>query len=257
MRCTLAALLVALAVPAIGAHAQQPLETETARLPARHELVLDVAYEFQTSKQGIEHALPIALEYGVTDRLALLFEPVFFTAIVPRPGARAVGPGDLEITTQYQLTRERHGMPALALAAEEKLPTARSRAIGTGRADFTPYLIASRHVGAYDAHVNAGYSFMGRPKGLAVQNTLNLAAALERPLGRGLVVMGEFLSTSASLAGGEGVVDPNAPELAGAEQVLMLGVRQAVGSRSRWSLGVTYDNTNALLIRPGFSIRLR
>ncbi|MEO6876916.1 MAG: hypothetical protein ABI205_00440, partial [Gemmatimonadaceae bacterium] len=182
MACTLARLLMiapgALAVGLFAAsslRAQQPLETETARLPVRRHLSVDAAYEFQTSAQGTEHALPIALEYGLTSRLALLVEPVFFTAIVPHPGMRAIGLGDVEVTAEYLVADEGLFTPAIALAAEEKIPTAAKRAIGAGRADFTPFLIASKAFGNYEVHANVGYSFMGKPAGLQVQNTLNLA----------------------------------------------------------------------------------
>src|SRR5258706_10168191 len=83
--------VVVLAWAPASARSQQPLETETARLPLRRELALNGAYEFQTSSQGTEHALPFAIEYGLTNRLALLVEPVFFTAIRPKVGASATG----------------------------------------------------------------------------------------------------------------------------------------------------------------------
>src|SRR5437899_12979627 len=80
--------------------AQQPLETETARLPARGALLLSGTYEFQTAQQGTEHALPLALEYGITNRLTLLVEPVVMTAIRPDTPPNATGLGDLEVTLQ-------------------------------------------------------------------------------------------------------------------------------------------------------------
>lgn len=236
--------------------AQQPLETETARLPARHEVVIGASYEFQTSSQGTEHAVPLALEYGVTNRIALLIEPVLYTAIRPASGRAATGVGDLEATAQFLVANETAHVPAMALAAEVKFPTARNRAIGTGRTDFTPYLIASKRLGRFDAHANVGCSFVGKPSDLSVQNTLNLAFAVENHVTRGIDILAEVLSTTASLSGGEGTVDPNAPELAGAEQVGMIGIRLRHGPRTWFSLGVTYDNTNALLFRPGFTLGL-
>lgn len=98
---------------------------------------------------------------------------------------------------------------------------------------------------------------MGKPPGLQVQNTLNLAFALEDHVTPRLDLMAEGLSSSASIAGGEGTVDPNAPELAGAEQVGMVGVRYRYGRRAWLSMAVTIDNTNAVLFRPGISILFR
>ncbi len=245
--------LLAITLSALqGAVAQQPLETETARLPARGVWLSSLTYEFQTSPQGTEHALPPALEYGVTNRMTLLVEPVVFTSIRPKSGRSATGLGDLEATLQLLVHEETTHLPAFAIAAEVKLPTARDTLIGTGRSDFTPYLIASKQFGQFDTHVNIGYSFVGKPRGIAVSNTMNFALAVERHIGPRFDVMAEVLSVTAS-GTAEGVTG-TAPEIAGAEQVGMLGVRWAARPRTWFSLGMTYDNTNALLLRPGITI---
>jgi hypothetical protein len=213
--------------------------------------LLGATYEFQTSPLGSEHALPFAVELGVTDRIALLVEPVFFTSIHPKTGRVATGLGDLEATMQFLVHDETRRLPAFAVAAEVKVPTARDTLIGTRRADFTPYLIASKQFGRFDAHVNVGYSFVGKPANVLVQNTTNIAVALEDHVTPRLDLLGEFLTTTAA---GAGVPESTtAPEIAGAEQVGMLGVRYLMRSRSWLSLGVTYDNTNALLFRPGLT----
>jgi hypothetical protein len=241
--------LLLVGAAARSASAQQPLETETARLPARGASLLGLTYELQTSPQGTEHALPFAFEYGFTNRLALLVEPVAYTSIRPKAGRRATGPGDLEATLQYLVSEEAGARPAIALAGEVKFPTASDTLIGTRKLDFTPYLIASKRFGQFDAHLNLGYSFVGKPKNIAVQNTFNAAFAVEDHLTPRLDVMGEILSTTAA---GTGLPESAAaPEIAGAEQVGMLGFRYLLRPRSFFSLGVTYDNTNALLFRPG------
>lgn len=257
MRFLIPALTSVLALgPLMTASSQQPMETETARLPMRGALLLSGTYEFQASAQGTEHALPFAFEYGIANRLALLVEPVLLTAIRPEVPPNATGLGDIEVTLQYLARSERGWVPALAIAAEEKFPTASDRQIGTRRADFTPYLIASKRFGNVDAHANLGYSFMGRPTGLAVQNTLNIALALEDHVTRRLDVIAEVLSTTAAALGGGGESSVAAPEIAGAEQVGMIGMRYRRGEHTWLSLGVTYDNTQAVLLRPGLTIQL-
>lgn len=236
--------------------AQQPLETETARLPRRGETVVSLTYEFQTSGQGTEHALPFALEYGITNRLTALVEPVFYTSIHPRGGVYATGLGDVEATLQWLALPETHRRPALALAAEAKIPTATNRQIGTGKADFTPYLIASKRFGKFDVHANVGYAFVGKPAGLPVQNTVSLAFALEDHLTPHVELVAEVLSTTAAAGAGEGEASARAPEIAGAEQVGMLGARYLFGRFTWLSLGVTYDNTKAVLLRPGITVAL-
>lgn len=251
----LALLGILLVSPRFGASgtatAQQPLETETARLPARGTLLTGLTYEFQTSPQGTEHAIPLAFEYGLTNRLALLVEPVLFTAIRPKTGRQATGLGDLEATAQLLVREETGGWPALALAAEVKIPTAQDTLIGTRRADFTPYLIASKAFGRTEVHANLGYAFVGKPQNVVVQNTFNLALAVEHHMSARLDLLAEVLSTSAA---GTGTPESaTAPEIAGAELVGMLGVRYALHPHRWLSLGVTYDNTNALLLRPGLT----
>ena len=48
----------------------------------------------------------MAVEYGITNRLELLLEPVPYTAIRPKAGAHATGGGDLEATATYLVRRE-------------------------------------------------------------------------------------------------------------------------------------------------------
>jgi hypothetical protein len=65
-------------------YAQQPLEAESARPPLARSLEVQTTFEFQTSKDGTETAIPFATEYGITDRLAFMTEPVFYTSIRPK-----------------------------------------------------------------------------------------------------------------------------------------------------------------------------
>jgi hypothetical protein len=67
-----------------------------------------------------------------------------------------------------------------------------------------------------------------------------------------LDLLAEVLTTTAA---GTGTPESaTAPEIAGAEQVGMLGFRYAIRPRRWFSLGITYDNTSALLLRPGLTI---
>jgi outer membrane putative beta-barrel porin/alpha-amylase len=239
--------------------AQQPLETETARLPHRGAYLVALTYEAQTSPDGTETALPFAIEYGLSDRLAFLIEPVFYTSIRPKSGAMrtATGAGDLEATLQYLFRAEGRKAPALAFAAEVKFPTAKDPLIGTRRADFTPYLIASKRYGRYDVHGNIGYSFVGRPPGVSVQNTVNLALGVENHVTPRFDLIAEALETTAAAAGeGTGEGSLTSPEIAGSETVGMVGVRYRA-QRGFWlSFGMTYDNTKAVLFRPGLTFEL-
>ena len=236
-------------------YAQQPLETETARPLKAGAVELHAAFEYQTSKEGKEYAVPIAFEYGITNRLSLLVEPVFYTGIHPKIGRRANSFGDLEATASYLVLQEKRFLPALAIAGEVKVPTARNILIGTQKADYTGYLFASKRYGKYETHANFGYTIVGQPSGVELKNIYILALAEEYHLNKRFDLLGEVLANTSSLKG-EGV-DSNepsvTPEATGGEVVGTIGFRYYIRSRVAFSLGVTYDNNHALLFRPGLS----
>jgi hypothetical protein len=142
----------------------------------------------------------------------------------------------------------------LALAGEVKLPTAESRQIGTDQTDYTAYLIASRRLGRLDLHGNVGHTFLGKPAGIRLRNVVDFGLAAVRSLSRRLDLYGEVLgNTSASPEGSE--TGPTA-EVSGGELVGSLGFRWRIQRELDLSLGMSYDNTGAVLLRPGFTLRL-
>ena len=258
-----ATLLVTIGLGTLAATAcrAQALETESARFLHRGSYELGSAFEFQTSGEGIERAVPLAMEYGVTDRFSMLVEPVVYTAIRPKHGAGATGPGDLEVTAFYLMRPEAPRLPALALALEVKLPTAGDPLIGTGQTDWAAYAIASRRAGRLDAHANLGYNLNGQPPGVKLNNTISGALATEYHLSDRGELFVELLGTTASVGegGGDNPANPNpvAPEVGGSELVGTAGVGWSPVPHSLLSLGVSYDNNHALLLRPGVTYRLR
>jgi hypothetical protein len=257
---TLFAPAVALMLGASLAQAQI-LETETARPLGKGGFEFGSNFEYQFSSEGHEAALPFAVEYGITNRLELLVEPVAYTAIRPNTGPRATGVGDLEATVTYLLRQETSRTPAFAFAGEVKFPTAKNRLIGTGRTDFAGYLIASRKFGRVDTHANLGYTIVGRPAGVRLKNIFNAAVGWEWKLGPVNELFGEVLANTAAAAGTEptGSTIPGAtpPEAPSGEIVGSIGVAREVSRYLRLSFGVSVDNSGAVLLRPGFTIRRR
>jgi len=251
--------LVALAAP--GMCVAQILETETARQLGRGTWELSTNFEYQTSSEGSETALPLAAEYGVADRWEVLLEPVAYTAIRPNVGTRATGVGDMELTVTCLARRESGGTPAVALAGEVKFPTARNTLIGTGKTDLAGYLIASKRLGRFDTHANLGYTIVGRPSGAQLKNVFNFALASELSLGTRSELYGEILANTASSSAPEptGPVQPgtSTPEAPSGEIVTSVGVARYVVPSLRLSLGLSVDNNGAVLFRPGFTWRRR
>src|SRR5260221_9646082 len=82
----------------ISLYSQQPLETETARLLKAKSLEFEGTFEFQTSSEGTEKSVPIALIYGISNKFEFMVEPVLYTSITPKSGTQAKGFGDIETT---------------------------------------------------------------------------------------------------------------------------------------------------------------
>ena len=252
-RCVLIAVMARFLIPATVA--AQALETETSRLLARHSIEIGGNFEYQFSSEGRELALPFAIEYGITDRWEFLVEPVPYTGIRPKTGPSATGQGDLEVTLTHRFLDERPGRPALSLAGEVKFPTAESRLIGTDVTDYTVYVIGSKRLGRVDLHANLGYAFLGQPTGVQIHDVINLALAGILDLTPRTQAFAEVLgNTTASAEGNESGAGA---EVAGGELSGTVGVRRLLGGNAAASLGVTYDNSGAVLLRPGMTLRLR
>jgi len=242
------------------AFASQPLETETARPLPQGVFKIELTGEFQTSHEGTERAFPFVFEYGLTPRTEIAVEPVLGTSINPKSGPSSSGFGDIEVTLTHLLLPEEGGMPAFAVAGEIKLPTAGNRKIGTGKTDGTLWAIASKRLGRLDVHGNLGYTVIGKPSGTHLKNIIDYAIAEEFHLSPQYDIVGEFLgNTSSTGETVEGAPAPSGPpipaEAASGETSAMIGVRYHVNAKLFVSLGVSYDNNHALLIRPGITWR--
>ena len=149
--------------------------------------------------------------------------------------------------------------PAFALAGEVKLPTAKEHRIGSGKTDFTLWAIASKRAGAWDTHANLGFTIVGHPAGVAVQNVLNYGLAEEWHVRPRWDVLAEVFGSTAALAeaGAEGQPANGesalTPEIGGAETVGALGARFRPASNWTASLGLSLDSKNALLLHPGIA----
>ena len=241
--------------------AGQPLETESARMGAPGTLKLEAGVERQRAPEGTEANVPLALEYQAARRLELLVEPVVYSNVRDPRRRLASGPGDLEVTALFLARAESRYAPATAVAVEIKLPTARSRLIGSGKADYTGYLILSKRFSPFDVHGNLGYAVIGRPAGVTTQNVYSFAIAGEWKRGR-FDAVAEVLGNTAALGEGTGTTPSNgenqvAPEIGGEELVGTVGARYRIAEDLVLSMGVSYDNNRAVQVHPGLSLRLR
>ena len=251
----------------------QVLETETARLPKQGHGEVSAGYEFQTSREGTESAIPLTFNFGLLDRLELAVEPVVHTRIRPNAGQRASGFGDIEVTLTGLVFEESGNLPAIAVAGEIKFPSAHNSLIGTGEYDHTGYLLASKRFGNFDTHANIGYQVTGSPEGVDTKNVWNFATAISyhinpqfdvyaevlghtSPIGDGELRDGlaPILTAASQPDGGDGF-GTGATELSGSEIVGTVGAGWYIRPNTFLSLGVSYDNSSAVLIHPDLTIK--
>jgi hypothetical protein len=258
MRTLRAAFLpLLLAVPLF---ASQPLETETARPLTKGMFKIELTAEYQHSREGTERAFPLVFEYGITDRTEITVEPVFGTSIRPKhgTGTSASGTGDVEVTLTHLFLPETTNLPAFAAAGEVKIPTARNRLIGTGKTDFTLWAIGSKRFDRLDLHANLGYTVLGKPAGVKISNIVNYAIAEEYHVTPKFDVVGELIGNTSSTGDKvEGATpNPNLPaEIIAAETSAMVGVRWHMSPALFVSVGVSFDNNHAIMVRPGVTWR--
>ena len=231
-------------VPALPVQGGQPLETETARLPAAGTGEFESTVEFQTSSAGQELALPLALNYGITDRLEVMVEPVVYTRIMPSHGSAQSGIGDVESTLTYRLNDETDRLPAFAVAGEIKFPTATNDFIGTGKTDYAAYLIASKRFGHWDTHFNLSYATLGAPSGsVESADVVAYAVAVEYRPNAQWEYVAEYITSSSSTGSTENsspgsAAGPAAAEVAGGETFGTIGLRYNYSARAQFAFGV-------------------
>jgi hypothetical protein len=235
----------------------QTIETETARLLHRGGWKVGAAAELQSSNEGTELAYPMLVEVGLTNSIEIAIEPIPYTAIRPRRSQQATGVGDLEATVVFRFLNEGVHVPAFALAGEVKVPTAKNELIGTKKADYTLYAIASKRHGHLDTHFNLSYAKLGQPAGVKLNDLFGFGVAGVLHSSARWELFAESFGTTSS---GEGESDA-APgvvivqEAAGGEMVGSIGAGRYLTTGFLLYAGVSYDNSHAVLWRSGFTSR--
>ena len=242
-----ACVLATMAAPA----AAQQAETESARVLAPGMVKGGAGVEYQRSSEGTETALPLIIEGGIAPRFELVIEQVAFVGLDPKVGSTERGAGDLEATLVGLALPERPRVPAIAFAAEVKVPTARNAAIGTGKTDVAGYLILSKRFGALDVSVNGSYTVVGKPANTTVYNVWGFAVSGRYAIGK-LDLFGEVLGNTAASPESEGM--GGAAELTGSELVGTLGAGYRVAGWAHVFLNLSIDNNAAVLVHPGFMV---
>jgi hypothetical protein len=224
----------------------------------RSALKVEGSFEYQRASDGTETAVPLVFDYGLTSRLELSVEPVVASSINPDVGPSAHGAGDVETTLKWVVLSEHQRRPVIALAGEVKIPTAHSKLIGSGETDYRLFAAVSLRRGFWDLHANIGYTIVGAPSELTAENTYDYAFAAEYHQNSKLTWVTELVGNTSALGEsadiGTGKESPVAPEIAGGELVALVGFRYNWRHNAAFTFGLTRDNNDAWLVRPGVSI---
>ena len=254
--CTRFTLLAMLLVVQNTARADLSLETETARTQLQGHYQISMAAEFQYASDGKEAAIPFAFEYGITDRLEVLVEPVPYIGIFAGGEKKIHGLGDIEVTLTYLALPEQEQMPAIAFAAEVKLPTAQDLSIGTREFDYAFYVIASKQIGNLDLHANLSYTFIGEPTGTSAKDVWSVALAGDYTLNDKWDLFAEVMYTTSAqdgvLPGGDSG-DAVSAEVGGVDIVGTLGARYKINKDISIFSSVSYNNQDDTLVRAGIT----
>jgi hypothetical protein len=220
------------------------LETETAELGKKGDMLISMSTQFEREKDGSRTAFTLTqFEVGLTDRAELLIEPFFFEWDNPKDGKSFHGMGDLEITPSYMIVLEKPYVPAVVLAFKLKIPTARNRDIGTGKYDYYPYVIFGKTIGKWVFNANFGYNFITSPsKDERLNNQFIYDFSVERKITDKWSVFAEVFANSSPATGSKGT-------FSGA-----IATEYSFHEHFNVFVSVGCDTDRLFNVRPGFNI---
>jgi Putative MetA-pathway of phenol degradation len=239
---TMITLACAALFSATVARADTVLETETAELGHQGEWLVSNSVQFEKSPEGRARFTLFQYEYALSDRAEILIEPFFQEWISPKGGEKIHGAGDLEITPSYMVSLETDSAPAVVLAFKLKVPTGKKPDIGTGKADYYPYVILGKHVGDWIFNANLGVDFIGRVRGANLRDQGIFDLSAERKISDRLSLFGEVFANTAVAKGEKGT------------QAVAAAFEYQQTSNFNYFVSVGYDSDKTYNIRPGFNI---
>ncbi len=250
-RMTTALLGLVTALVSSPAFADQPLETETARLPEKGHGSAHMGFEYATSSAGHATVVPLILKYGITDNLQLTIEPVVYTSVNPKGGSSTKGFGNTEVLLTYLVAHESESMPALALGGEVKFPTTKKPDLGSGVADYRGFAIATKRFGNLDVTGVVGYTFVGSPRGSKLSNTVDYAIAAEYTASPKTTIVAELYGESAVGKSRVGGINQESATVV----TTMVGVSYKPSDAVSLSFGVNYNSDKEFIFKPGITFR--
>ena len=239
----------------------QVMETEDGKPLEHRQIMGEFSGNYETSTDEKLLTFPINAGYGISDRITLELEPTLVTSINLVGDTNETGIGDFETKLFYTITDEGKALPSLAIAGEFKIPIAKNKYIGTGKADFTPIFMAGKTFGRFSAYVNLRYTFLGKPAGVPVNNFATYDGAVVYTTSNDNFLFAELYGSTSAIRyidstdltlPSESILENS--EFSGGETVFSIGYGYHIHNGIVLSMAGSYSNTNSLLLRAGIAV---
>lgn len=192
----LAALFLFLPLACI---AGPPFSVDDPGTTERRHFNLYMIYQSSQSRAGEFQSFPnFSLGYGLTNNIEL---DLGFGGVSLRGTGtgRVAGFSDTLASVKWRFKEETRHAPQIALGYQLKIPTADvQRGLGSGAADHTLWLCASKSYGRATLFGNAGYNFLGGSSG---KNNLFYGAGITVQATGTLIVGADLYGNSAAAPG--------------------------------------------------------
>jgi len=188
-----AALVLAglvMAFPA-GAYAARPLSTEDAGVVDAGHAELEAGFEY-VKQSDEEMGLACVFKVGLFNNVDVGVE-VPYGFIDVEAGDDVNGLGDVVFCAKYHLWDEGDNTPAVAIVFSLKPQTGdEDEGLGSGELDYGLNTALTKELGAFTAHGNLGYTFVG-----GGEDIFSYGLAAEYPLSEAVNIVGELTGETA------------------------------------------------------------
>ncbi len=156
----------------------RPIGMEDAYAIPKGEIGMEGGVRFNDRREGRTRVtFQPQIIYGAFDNAQIEIQGDLFTE--PNSLVGASKSGDLHLGLLYNFNTETLALPAMAIRVETDLPTG----VNSRGVDTQVTGILTRSFGRLRAHLNAGYTVLGLPKGQERPGAYRAVAAVSYPLG--------------------------------------------------------------------------
>ncbi|MFH1519496.1 MAG: transporter [Candidatus Omnitrophota bacterium] len=177
----------------------RPINTDDAYTLDKGALTVALGAVFTKEENSAQETdLTIDLGYGITDKLEVTAN-IPFVFSDPKGEDDQEGLGDITLRPEFLFWKEAGNIPAVSFASSFKLQSGNEdRGLGSGETNYSLSLQFSKQFNPFNWHFNIGYTFVGQPKGEAVDDVIFYNLACEYSVSEKLTLMAELIGQTNS-----------------------------------------------------------